>query len=79
MVRQALLYLYSDQYNHENSSPKQSNLIKPSNKVNIYGKFLIILGAIGSWNETQKQLENIYKINIYGKILLCRRTKPKNN
>ena len=50
---------FSDQHNYETSSSTQGNLIKLFYKTNKYGKYLITVCAIESWNKIQKQLKNI--------------------
>ena len=40
------------------SSSRQGNLIKPSYRTSMYGKYSIIAGVVDSWNKIQKQLKN---------------------
>ena len=53
-----------DQHNYETSSSTQGNLIKRFYKRNRYGKYLITVSAIESWNKIQKQLKNMLLIDL---------------
>ena len=49
----------SDQHNYEISSSTQSNLMKHFYMTNRYGRYLITVSAVESWNKTQKQLKDM--------------------
>ena len=49
----------SNQQNYETSSSTQGNLIKPFYKTKRYGKYLITVSAVESWNKIQKQLKDM--------------------
>ena len=50
--------LSSDQHNYETSSSTQGNLTKLFYKTNRYGKYLITVSAVESWNNIQSQLKD---------------------
>ena len=49
----------SDQHNYETSGSTQGNLIKHFYKTEKYGKYLITVSAVESWNKMQKQNKDL--------------------
>ena len=54
----------SDQHNYETSSSTQGNLMKLFYKTKRYGKYLITVKAVESWNKIQKQLKSMLLKNL---------------
>ena len=49
----------SDEHNYETSSTMQGNLMKLFYKTKRYGKYLITVSAVETWNKIQKQSKDM--------------------